>query len=55
MVFRKEKAKKKTDYCEIHTASIDVVLKEIETKIPLITAKLNTMKYNRKVIDIKSY
>ncbi len=27
--------------------------KEIETKIPLITSELNTMKYNRKVIDIK--
>ncbi len=48
MVPREEKAKNWTT--ARFTASIECGVKEIETKIPLITSELNTMKYNRKVI-----
>ena len=45
----KEKAKNWTT-ARFTQQVLNVALKEIETKIPLITSELNTMKYNRKVI-----
>ncbi len=48
MVPRERKAKNWTT--ARFTQQVLNVAQEIETKIPLITSELNTMKYNRKVI-----
>ncbi len=49
MVPRKEKVKNWTTARSTQQV-LNVALKEIEAKIPLITSELNTMKYYRKVI-----
>ncbi len=47
MVPRERKKLKNWTTAEIHATLLNVALKG-ETKIPLITSELNTMKYNRK-------
>ncbi len=49
----KEKAKNWT-IMRFTQQVLNVALKEIETKIPLITSELNTMKYNRKVMGYQT-